>query len=112
MKKTFAVSAKRDRPSTAFTSWNSSQMPNSRNGLGRPRRHSCIEQIGNKQRGRSAIGNVPLRETRQRFSAEGGRSPKGKGGVPSRTTGAEGHPVCTSEVLGARKIGEEAAPGA
>jgi len=29
--------------------------------------------------------------------------------VQSRTTAAEGHPVCTSEVLGARKIGEEAA---
>jgi len=29
--------------------------------------------------------------------------------MPSRTTGAEGHPVCTSDALGARKIGEEAA---
>ena len=43
------------------------------------------------------------------FRRKGGESPNGKGGVQSRTTGAEGHPVCTSEALRARKIGEEAA---
>ena len=43
------------------------------------------------------------------FRRKGGESPNGQGGLQSRTTAAEGHPVCTSEALGARKIGEEVA---
>jgi hypothetical protein len=43
------------------------------------------------------------------FRREGSESPIVKRGSQSRTTGAEGHPVCTSEALRARKIGEEAA---
>ena len=58
----------------------------------------------------SEFGNAPLRETRPAFfGGRRGERPNGKGGMQSRTIGAEGHPVCTSEALGARKIGEEAA---
>ena len=52
---------------------------------------------------------TPYAKRNSVFRRKGGESPIVKGGSSSRTTGAEGHPVCTSEVLGARKIGEEAA---
>ena len=52
--------------------------------------------------------NPLLRNANSFFQRKGGESLNGKGGVQSRTTGAEGHPVCTSEER-ARKIGEEAA---
>jgi len=55
------------------------------------------------------VVNPPYAKRNSVFRRKGGESPLVKGGSPSRTTGAEGHPVCTSEVLGARKIGEEAA---
>ncbi len=51
--------------------------------------------------------NSPSAKTQQRFLAEGGESQNGEGGAGSRTSGREGHPVCTSEALRARKIGED-----
>jgi hypothetical protein len=53
------------------------------------------------------IGNLPLRETRSRFLAEGGRSPENRGRT-LKDGGAEGHPVCKERQR--MKIGEEAAP--
>lgn len=59
--------------------------------------------------GRRLLVKCPLtRNANSVFRRKGGESPKGQGGVQSRTTGTEGHPVCTSEAR-ARKIGEEAA---
>lgn len=50
------------------------------------------------------IDNVTVRNNAGAFFlAEGGDVAKEKG---SRTSGREGHPVCTSEARGARKIGE------
>jgi len=59
--------------------------------------------------GRLAVCEIPYRETRWRFSAEGVEDHPITGRSPSRTTDTEGHPVYTSEVWGARKIGEESA---
>ena len=56
--------------------------------------------------------SIPLRETRTAFLGGGGESPNGQGGAGSRTFGAEGHPICTSEALRARKIGEAATANA
>jgi hypothetical protein len=53
------------------------------------------------------IGNVPLRETRSRFPAEGGRSPENRGRT-LKDGGAEGHPACKERQR--MKVGEEAAP--
>ena len=51
--------------------------------------------------------NPPPRNANSVFRRKGERKPIDvRGGVPSRTNGAEGHPVCTSEALQARKIGE------
>lgn len=50
--------------------------------------------------------NPPYAKREQRFSAEGGESPNLQvGGAESRTGGGEGLPGCTSEALGARKLG-------
>jgi hypothetical protein len=54
------------------------------------------------------MSDSPLRETRTAFfGGRGAKAQSGQGGAESRTFGVEGHPVCTSDALGARKIGEE-----
>jgi hypothetical protein len=55
---------------------------------------------------RLELVNVPLRETRSRFPAEGGRSPSIQGGGQSRTTRSGGHRSARS---GAKEDREEVA---
>ena len=84
--------------------------PRDPNGCGVPRwfvePHPCV-------RSESCMSDSPFRETRTAFfGGRGARAQSGQGGAESRTFGTEGHPVCTSEALRTRKIGEGAAPNA